>query len=107
LYSLSLRPPRTRPILFPYTTLFRSLESSATDSGSFRVTVSFEIGTDPDQATINVNNRVQQALARLPQSVRDQGLKVEARSTSILDRKSTRLNSSHVKISYAVFCLKK
>src|SRR5690606_29302871 len=84
LYSLSLRPPRTRPILFPYTTLFRSLESSATDSGSFRVTVSFEIGTDPDQATINVNNRVQQALARLPQSVRDQGLKVEARSTSIL-----------------------
>ncbi len=60
------------------------LESNATDSGSFRVTVSFEIGTDPDQATINVNNRVQQALARLPQSVRDQGLKVEARSTSIL-----------------------
>src|SRR5690554_1000224 len=60
------------------------LESSATDSGSFWVTVSFEIGTDPDQATINVNNRVQQALARLPQSVRDQGLKVEARSTSIL-----------------------
>ncbi|MBZ0334944.1 efflux pump membrane transporter BepE [Marinobacter sp. JH2] len=60
------------------------LESSATDSGSFRISVSFEIGTDPDQATINVNNRVQQALARLPQSVRDQGLKVEARSTSIL-----------------------
>lgn len=48
------------------------------------MTVSFEIGTDPDQATINVNNRVQQALARLPQSVRNQGLKVEARSTSIL-----------------------
>ncbi|BFN12954.1 efflux RND transporter permease subunit [Marinobacter sp. RI1] len=60
------------------------MESSATDSGSFRVTVSFEIGTDPDQATINVNNRVQQALARLPQTVRDQGLKVESRSTSIL-----------------------
>src|SRR5690606_22730279 len=37
------------------------LESSATDSGSVRVTVSFEIGTAPDQATINVNNRVQQA----------------------------------------------
>lgn len=60
------------------------LESSATDSGFFQITVSFEIGTDPDQATINVNNRVQQALARLPQAVRDQGLKVEARSTSIL-----------------------
>jgi len=60
------------------------MESNSTDSGSFRVTVSFEIGTDPDQATINVNNRVQQALARLPQTVRDQGLTVEARSTSIL-----------------------
>ncbi|WP_339799586.1 multidrug efflux RND transporter permease subunit [uncultured Marinobacter sp.] len=60
------------------------LESNATDSGSFRITVSFEIGTNPDQATINVNNRVQQATARLPQAVRDLGLKVEARSTSLL-----------------------
>ena len=60
------------------------MESNSTDSGSFSITVSFEIGTDPDQATINVNNRVQQALARLPQTVRDQGLTVEARSTSIL-----------------------
>jgi len=60
------------------------LESSSTDAGTVRVTVSFEMGTDPDQATINVNNRVQAALARLPQSVRDQGVNVEARSTSIL-----------------------
>src|SRR5690554_473838 len=60
------------------------LESNATDSGSFRITASFEIGTDPDQATINVNNRVQQATASLPQAVRDLGVTVEARSTSIL-----------------------
>ncbi|MGM0768754.1 MAG: efflux RND transporter permease subunit [Pseudomonadota bacterium] len=60
------------------------MESNSTDSGSFRVTVSFRIGTDPDQATINVNNRVQQALSSLPQTVRNQGLQVEARSTSIL-----------------------
>lgn len=60
------------------------MESNATDSGSFRITISFEIGTDPDQATINVNNRVQQATARLPQAVRDLGITVEARSTSIL-----------------------
>jgi multidrug efflux pump len=60
------------------------MESSSTDAGSFRLTVSFDIGTDPDQATINVNNRVQQALSRLPQQVRDQGLRVAARSTSIL-----------------------
>ncbi|MCH8499958.1 MAG: multidrug efflux RND transporter permease subunit [Marinobacter sp.] len=60
------------------------LESSATDSGNFQITISFEIGTDPDQATINVNNRVQQAQARLPQQVRELGLQVAARSTAIL-----------------------
>ena len=60
------------------------MESSATDSGSLQLTVSFEIGTDPDQATINVNNRVQSALARVPQQVRDQGVRVESRSTNIL-----------------------
>ncbi|MEX2473680.1 efflux RND transporter permease subunit [Marinobacter sp.] len=60
------------------------MESNSTDSGTFRVTVSFDIGTDADQATINVNNRVQQAQAQLPQQVRNQGLTVEARSTSIL-----------------------
>jgi HAE1 family hydrophobic/amphiphilic exporter-1/multidrug efflux pump len=60
------------------------MESSATDSGAVQITVSFEIGTDPDQAQINVNNRVQAALARLPQRVRDQGVRVEARSTNIL-----------------------
>ncbi|MDX1588722.1 MAG: multidrug efflux RND transporter permease subunit [Oleiphilaceae bacterium] len=60
------------------------MESSSTDAGSVQVTVSFAMGTDPDQATINVNNRVQSALARLPQPVRDQGVTVEARSTSIL-----------------------
>src|SRR5690554_4048818 len=57
------------------------LESSSTDAGSIQVTVSFDIGTDPDQAAINVNNRVQAAMSRLPQQVRDQGVRVEARST--------------------------
>ncbi|WP_111655921.1 efflux RND transporter permease subunit [Isoalcanivorax indicus] len=60
------------------------MESSATDAGSLQINVSFEIGTDPDQAAINVNNRVQAAMARLPQQVRDQGVRVEARSTNIL-----------------------
>ena len=60
------------------------MESSSTDAGTLRITVSFEIGTDPDQAAINVNNRVQAATARLPQSVRDQGVRVQARSTNIL-----------------------
>ncbi|SMP38026.1 hydrophobic/amphiphilic exporter-1, HAE1 family/multidrug efflux pump [Desulfonatronum zhilinae] len=60
------------------------MESSATDSGMLQITVSFEMGTDPDQAAINVNNRVQAAASRLPQRVRDLGVRVEARSTNIL-----------------------
>jgi hydrophobe/amphiphile efflux-1 (HAE1) family protein len=60
------------------------MESSSTDAGAVQITVSFEIGTDPDQAQINVNNRVQAALPRLPLRVRDQGVRVEARSTNIL-----------------------
>mgnify|MGYP006279394509 CR=1 FL=1 len=60
------------------------MESSSTDAGTVQITVSFEQGTDPDQATINVNNRVQSAMASLPQAVRNQGVNVEARSTSIL-----------------------
>ena len=60
------------------------MESTTTDSGALMITVSFEIGTDPDQATINVNNRVQAALPRVPQTVRELGVRVESRSTNIL-----------------------
>lgn len=60
------------------------LESTATDAGSLQITVSFELGTDPDQNAINVNNRVQSALARLPQQVRDAGVRVASRSTNLL-----------------------
>ncbi len=59
------------------------MESVTTDSGRFSISVSFETGTDPDQATIDVNNRVQQAMARLPQEVRNLGLRVEAQQMSI------------------------
>ncbi|PMR75518.1 efflux RND transporter permease subunit [Billgrantia endophytica] len=60
------------------------MESTATDAGSLQISVSFDMGTDPDQAAINVNNRVQSAMSRLPQQVRDQGVRVEAQSTNIL-----------------------
>ena len=60
------------------------MASTATDSGQVRMTVTFEIGTDPDQATIDVNNRVQTALARLPEPVRQQGVQVQKRSSAIL-----------------------
>lgn len=58
--------------------------STAMDDGYLRIVISFEMGTDPDQAAINVNNRVQAGLPRLPQAVRDQGVRVMSRSTNIL-----------------------
>ncbi len=61
------------------------MRSSSSNSGVLNLTVTFEIGTDPDQATINVNNRVQAALARLPSEVRQQGVTVNKRSSSILE----------------------
>jgi HAE1 family hydrophobic/amphiphilic exporter-1/multidrug efflux pump len=60
------------------------LESTSTDAGMLSITVSFAMGTDPDQAAININNRVQAALPRLPQIVRQLGVRVEAQSSSFL-----------------------
>jgi len=60
------------------------MESTSTDAGSLSITLTFAMGTDPDQAAINVNNRVQSALPKLPQRVRDLGVRVQARSTDIL-----------------------
>src|SRR5690349_23936339 len=77
------RPPRST--LFPYTTLFRSLEGGGDEVGGLGRTRAGE----------------GQQVAR-QHATGDHVLHVLQ-----LDRKSTRLNSSHVEISYAVFCLKK
>src|SRR3712207_8350723 len=82
------RPPRST--LFPYTTLFRSLQLRG-DIG--------DIGAGFARQFLQAILLHQQMLLRLELAV-DVG---EPR----LDRKSTRLNSSHANISYAVFCLKK
>lgn len=58
--------------------------SVASSSGALRITVSFKVGTNPDQATIDVNNRVSAALAKLPEEVRRQGVQVQKRSAAIL-----------------------
>ena len=60
------------------------MQSTSTGSGTMSLTVTFEIGTNPDQNAINVNNRVQRALPLLPGEVSRQGLVVQKRSTSIL-----------------------
>src|SRR5256885_10093821 len=84
------RPPRST--LFPYTTLFRSVDNTLTGEGKLNIDLSFESMEDFSPAAIA---RRVGALNSL----------LEARTQ--LDRKSTRLNSSHLVISYAVFCLKK
>src|SRR3712207_7665002 len=84
------RPPRST--LFPYTTLFRSpLERRR---GAFRLFVGVEQGEDDPTVELFVGVRM---------------LRLVDRQGGLLsrDRKSTRLNSSHANISYAVFCLKK
>src|SRR5438034_7095812 len=73
------RPPRST--LFPYTTLFRSENLHTRDEGFYR---------------LDVKNGLPRCLIMAARNF-----------TAPVDRKSTRLNSSHTVISYAVFCLKK
>src|SRR5689334_23623073 len=84
------RPPRST--LFPYTTLFRSAQrdGAAVDVHDRRVDAQLAGGVDADRG---------ERLVDLDQ--------VQVRGGEAGDRKSTRLNSSHSSISYAVFCLKK
>jgi len=58
--------------------------STSAGSGSMSLSVYFQVGRDPDQATIDVNNRVQAALSKLPEEVRRQGVTVMKKSSDIL-----------------------
>jgi HAE1 family hydrophobic/amphiphilic exporter-1/multidrug efflux pump len=60
------------------------MTSNSADNGLMSLSVAFNIGTDGDINTINVNNRVQGALSQLPEAVQSQGVTVELRSDSIL-----------------------
>ncbi len=60
------------------------MNSNSSSNGLVQIEVTFEIGTDVDQAALNVNNRVKQAESRLPQEVRRQGVAVEKGSSSFL-----------------------
>ncbi|MES2820518.1 MAG: efflux RND transporter permease subunit [Pseudomonadota bacterium] len=59
-------------------------QQSNSGGNAMSLSVYFEVGTDPDQATIDVNNRVQAALAKLPEEVRRLGVRVEKKSSDIL-----------------------
>jgi hydrophobe/amphiphile efflux-1 (HAE1) family protein len=60
------------------------MKSTSGNDGSYSLTVSFAVGTNPDTATVNVNNRVQTALPQLPAAVQQQGLTVIKRSAAVL-----------------------
>jgi hydrophobe/amphiphile efflux-1 (HAE1) family protein len=60
------------------------MKSTSGDDGSYTLTASFELGTNPDINTVNVNNRVQVALANLPPEVQRQGVTVKKKSSALL-----------------------
>jgi multidrug efflux pump len=60
------------------------MKSVSGDDGSYSLTASFELGTDPDINTVNVNNRVQVALSSLPPDVQRQGVVVKKKSSALL-----------------------
>src|SRR3712207_7216413 len=99
------RPPRST--LFPYTTLFRSVDDLSSDPRwpelARRATAELGVASmlclrlfvhENDVGGLNL-------LARRPGAFTDESERIG----QLLDRKSTRLNSSHANISYAVFCL--
>src|SRR5207249_12238494 len=97
LFFFTITPPPPRSTLFPYTTLFRSQASSYL-TGMLEI---IDIRTrwlakrgSADRAALRAFHDAITSTGSIPTSLAE-------------DRKSTRLNSSHVSISYAVFCLKK
>jgi hydrophobe/amphiphile efflux-1 (HAE1) family protein len=60
------------------------MKSNSGNDGSYNLTVTFALGSDPNIDTVNVNNRVQTGLARLPSIVQQQGVTVAKRSSAIL-----------------------
>lgn len=60
------------------------MSSTSNNSGSYHLTVTFAVGTDPDLAQVKVQNRVQQANPLLPQEVQRQGVNVKRRSSDML-----------------------
>src|SRR5258708_8103376 len=90
------RPPRST--LFPYTTLFRSVQDVQ------RLPFDLTHLADRLRGEFGDRDRDEDIAARRLQL---ENLRVDRRVRGLVDRKSTRLNSSHQIISYAVFCLKK
>src|SRR5207249_7953002 len=98
LYLPLIIPPPPPSTLFPYTTLFRS-RFDPVDKSAVRFRAPLRTAAPAFSKGMEI----------LPWawSKRSRASRRSSRASSVRDRKSTRLNSSHVSISYAVFCLKK
>src|SRR3712207_7173658 len=92
------RPPRST--LFPYTTLFRSFDRHP------ELETALEKKGDAERLAA-VHSSTEVAQVHFVRQGEAKGLGHAVLQAAALDRKSTRLNSSHANISYAVFCLKK
>src|SRR5690242_21519814 len=99
------RPPRST--LFPYTTLFRSYSAAtfglAVNNAQSQERTATEVIAREQRTLVTRGKKIRYwspAISEILETL----LRVDA---TVLDRKSTRLNSSHMSISYAVFCLKK
>src|SRR5690554_7583490 len=91
------RPPRST--LFPYTTLFRSIVRLLLAAGA-------DVNSEDNSGYTPVIHAAENGHLSVVRALLAAGANVNV-SQDGEDRKSTRLNSSHVRISYAVFCLKK
>src|SRR3712207_8279613 len=96
---MTRRPPRST--LFPYTTLFRSMSATRRRGSVFAPRCYHRSPLMAQAAPI-----YDLVVLLNPAMEEDRRLKIMG-DLEVLDRKSTRLNSSHANISYAVFCLKK
>ncbi|MGC8468820.1 MAG: efflux RND transporter permease subunit [Acetobacteraceae bacterium] len=60
------------------------MSSNSSNGGNYGLSISFALGSDPNIDTVNVNNRVQAALAQMPAEVQQEGITVQKRSSSVL-----------------------
>src|SRR5699024_11523874 len=94
-----LTPRPSCSSLFPYTTLFRSLD--------LMYSTSLQMVNDVFNGFIAEDTKLAAKVFKLDETLNSINRNASSTVTELIDRKSTRLNSSHVSISYAVFCLKK
>src|SRR5204863_10015325 len=101
-FCSSIHPHPPKSTLFPYTTLFRSASNPERAANFYRKAFGWKIEKWPGPTDYWLVNTGAEGTPGI-----NGGLMKNTEVKTTTDRKSTRLNSSHVEISYAVFCLKK